>query len=427
MDPMPDDDGGVPDDDDGGIADVIFTDMERAMVATLTPLPALPPDPTNAVADNADAAALGQMLFYETSYSGALSVDSDLGLTGETGKISCFSCHSGPYLDDQRSQPRTVSLGAGFHTRNAPTTINSVFYQWTNWGGRFSAPWELPIAVVESPVIMNSTRLRLAHVIFDTYRTEYEAVFGAMEPAIGSDATRFPASGKPAAMGAPPGVWEGMTQADRDVVDRILSNFGKAIEAYLRKLVSRNAPFDRFVAGDDDALDQSEKRGLRLFLGEARCFSCHNGPLLSDNEFHNLGVPQTGERVPASDDGRFKDIPPLVASPFNSAGVHSDDTTTGRLLGVTNPPPESTRGQFRTPSLRGVALTPPYMHSGQLPTLQAVISFYAAGGGTPVSGVRDAQMVPLDLDRRERADLIAFLGALTGDAIPAALLADTSK
>jgi cytochrome c peroxidase len=347
---------------------------------------------------------------------------------GETGKISCFSCHSGPYLDDQRSPaPRNVSLGAGFHTRNAPTTINSVFYQWTNWGGRFSAPWELPIAVVESPVIMNSSRLRLAHVIFDTYRTEYEAVFGAMEPAIGSDPVRFPASGKPAAAGAPPGAWEGMTDADRGVVNLVLANFGKAIEAYLRKLVSRNAPLDRFVAGDEDALDQSEKRGLRLFLGEARCFSCHSGPLLADNLFHNLGVPQTGERVPASDDGRFKDIPGLIASPFNSAGAFSDNTGTGRLNGVTNPPPESTRGQFRTPSLRGVALTAPYMHSGQLPTLEAVVAFYVAGGGTPVAGVRDAQMVPLDLDRRERRDLIAFLHALTGESVPAPLLVDTSK
>jgi len=430
--PQPDDeDSGTPApsaDEDGGMLvetpHVLLTDMERAMVQTLSPLPDVPADPTNAHADDPAAAELGQMLFYDKSYSGPLAVASDLGAVGESGKIACFSCHSGPYLDDQRSSPSNVSLGADFHTRNAPTTINSAFYPWTNWGGRFSAQWELPLAVAESGVIMNSSRLRVAHVIFDTYRTEYEAVFGAMEPAIGSDATRFPATGKP---GAASGNWEAMTDADRAIVNGIYVNFGKALEAYVRKLVSRNAAFDRFVAGDEHALDESAKRGMQIFLGKGRCFSCHNGPLLADGLFHNLGVPQSGDHVPASDDGRYKDIPPLLASPFNSAGAFSDDTTTGRLLGLTNPPPASARGQFRTPSLRGVALTAPYMHSGQLATLQDVVAFYDAGGGVPVSGSRDAQLVPLHLEAAERADLVAFLTTLTGDAVASDLLVDTSK
>jgi cytochrome c peroxidase len=219
-----------------------------------------------------------------------------------------------------------------------------------------------------------------------------------------------------------------MTDADRAIVNRILVNFGKTIEAYTRKLISRDAPFDRFVAGDDAAISDEAKRGLQVFLGRGRCVNCHLGPHFSDGLFHNLGVPQAGERVPATDYGRFQDIPPLLRSPFNSASAtFSDDTTTGRLAGLTDPPPEDTRGQFRTPSLRGVALTPPYMHSGQLPSLEAVVAFYDAGGGNPpASGTRSPLLVPLLLSAQEKADLVAFLQTLTGAAVPAALLVDTS-
>lgn len=401
-----------------------FTAMEIAMYGTLSPLGEVPADPTNAYADDPDAAALGQQLFFDASYSGALAVASDLGAAGEEGKVSCFSCHSGPYLDDQRSVPSNVSLGANFHSRNAPTTINSAFYTWTNWGGRFSAQWELPLAVAESPVIMNSTRLRIAHRIFDAYRVEYEAVFGAMEPAIGSDAGRFPATGKPNATA--PGAWEAMSDPDREVVNRIFVNYGKAIAAYLRLLVSRDSDFDAFVSGDESALSPEAQRGLQLFLGKARCINCHLGPHLSDGEFHDLGVPQSGEHVPASDDGRYKDVPPLLSSPFSSATSWSDDTTTGRLAGLTNPPPERDRGRFRTPSLRGVALTAPYMHSGQLATLEEVIELYDEGGAVPVSGTRDPLLVPLHLTAQEKSDLAEFLRSLTGDPVDSALLVDTS-
>ncbi|MDB4973489.1 MAG: uncharacterized protein JWN48_1830 [Myxococcaceae bacterium] len=403
----------------------VFAPQERELYATLSPLPELPPDPTNAYADNAAAAALGQALFFETAYAGKLKQASDLGQVGESGKIACYSCHAGPYLDDQRSIPKNVSLGADFHTRNAPTTINSAFYRWTNWGGRFSAAWELPLPVAENPVIMNSSRLRIAHVIFDQYREQYNAVFEPdLEPAIGSDLTRFPAEGKPkpaasATVPMPPdGAWEAMAASDRALINGVFVNFGKALAAYMRLLVSRNAPFDRFVAGESLAIDCAAKRGLKLFVGKARCVHCHLGPHFSDDSFHNLGLPQSGPHVPESDDGRFKDIPPLLASPFSSATAASDDVNTGRLLGLTNPPAAETRGQFRTPDLRGVALTAPYMHAGQLASLEEVVDFYDRGGGTPASGSRDPLLVPLHLSSDERSDLRAFLGTLTGERIP---------
>ena len=174
----------------------------------------LPADTTNRFADNASAATLGQKLFFEKAVSGALAVANDginggLGAVGDTGKISCASCHIGPALDDRRSNPNNVSLGANFLTRNALPLVNSSFYTWTNWAGRFSAQWELPIGVLENARNMNGDRLRLAHVVFSKYRADYEAVIGAALPdALGTDATRFPATGKPkAARRGPTGRW----------------------------------------------------------------------------------------------------------------------------------------------------------------------------------------------------------------------------
>jgi cytochrome c peroxidase len=424
---------------EGGSApdhDVFFTDEEWALIVELGPLGAVPADSTNAYADNAAAAALGQKFFFEKDFAGALAdlgtgVVNDLGNAGETGKVACVSCHFTATMSDHRSNPSNVSLGANFHTRNAPAMVNSSFYPWTNWGGRFSRQWELPMPVTESGVIMNSSRLRVAHVIFDQYKAEYEAVFGAafgpMEPAIGTDLGRFPATGKPKAnMVDPDGPWELMTAGDRTIVTRIFVNYAKALAAYTRKLVSRNAPFDVYVAGDWDNLSVSAKRGLRLFIGSAGCSGCHGGPHFSDGGFHNIGVPQTGAHVPGSDDGRFKDIPPLQASGLNAGSTWSDDPTAGgAIITALNPADEANRAAFRTPSLRGVADSAPYMHSGQLATLADVIDFYAAGGGTPSAGTKE--ITPITLSTTDKQDLVAFMMTLTGEAVAPGLRTDTSQ
>ena len=405
---------------DAGPPAVVFTETEWTIIETLSPLPAVPADPTNAHADDPAAAALGQQLFFDARYAGPLAVASDLGAMGESGRVSCASCHASVVMSDDRSTPDNVSLGANFHARNAPALVNSALYPWTNWGGRFSAQWELPPVVAEAGVIMNSSRLAITHHVFDHYRTEYEAVFGAMEPAIGTDFVRFPATGKPMASD---GNWETMAPGDQAIVNRIWINYGKAIAAYVRLLVSGESAFDRFVAGDETALGQDAQRGLRLFIGDARCVSCHSGPTFSDGRFHNIGVPQIGEHVPASDDGRWKDVPGLLASPFNSAGTYSDDPAVGaaRLAGLTNPPPEEVRGAFRTPTLRDIADSAPYMHSGQFATIEDVIQHYDVGASTPTSGELDSLVLPLGLSDQDRADLAAFLESLSGEPVPEAL------
>jgi cytochrome c peroxidase len=428
--------GSDPDAGDGSGDAGVLTPLELELLKTLSPLPGVPADSTNRVANNAAAAALGQKLFFDQNFSGPLQIDNDLGTTGQSGKVSCASCHSSSYMDDARSMPRTVSQGTNFHTRNSPTMINASFYKWVGWGGRFSAQWELPIAVVESGVIMNGNRLKVAHRIFDVYKSDYETVFNTtLEPEL-ANTTRFPPDGKPkpapttAVPNPPDGPWEtAMTDPDRLIVNTILANYGKAIAAYMRLLVSRDAPFDGWIGsnGTNTAIDAAAARGAKLFVGKARCISCHSGPHFSDDKFHNLGVPQQGDRVPPTDDGRFANGAQLLGSPFNVNGAFSDDTNTGRLAGLTNPMPADTKGAFRTPGLRGIAQTAPYMHSGQIATLEDVVDFYNRGGGTPPAGqTKDSQMFPLGLTAGEQADLVSFLKTLNGAAVPAALLMDST-
>jgi len=407
---------------------------ELVEIAKLSPLPAVPADPTNAFADDPKVAALGQMLFFDKSYSGGLAVADDgtnggLGAAGNTGKVACASCHAAgsDAMDDQRTRPNNVSLGTNYGTRNALGVVNSAFYKWTNWGGRFDSQWSLPLAVAENASIMKSTRLEIAHMLFAKYRTEYDAIFPvALDPALdptAADAARFPPAGKPKAAAAADGPWELMAAGDRDIVNRIFANYGKAMQAYLRKLVSRDAPFDRFVAGDSRAISAAAVRGLKTFL--ASCVTCHSGPRFADDEFHAIGVPQTGPRVPAVDTGRFQDVPGLLGSPFNTNGVFSDDVTTGRLTGLAQD--ASQTGQFRTKSLRNL-MSGPFMHSGQLATLEDVVAFYDAGGGTPpAGGTKDPRIQPLGLSTQARADLVEFLQTLSGTPVPAPLLTDTSK
>lgn len=217
-----------------------------------------------------------------------------------------------------------------------------------------------------------------------------------------------------------------MAPADRAIVNRIFVNYGKALAAYTRKHVSRGAPFDRFVEGDTSALSASAKRGFKVFTGKGACATCHKGPTFSDDAFHAIGVPQTGDKVPATDLGRFTDVVPLLASPFNSNGDFSDDKTTGKLTGVAQSAAQL--GAFRTRSLRNLTTSAPYMHSGQLKTLEDVVEFYDKGTGTvPDGGTLAPGIAPLGLTTAEKADLVEFLKSLEGAPIDAALLQNTAR
>jgi cytochrome c peroxidase len=414
---------GTPEEGDGPPTLHALTPAETARARTLSPLPDLPPDSTNAYADDPRAATLGQRLFFDSSYSGSGQLLLPRGM-------ACATCHRGLGLADRVQSPG-MDTGGGYggggasvgKVRNALGLINASYNRWVNWGGRFSAQWELPLAVAENQGIMNSDRLRIARMIFARYRVEYEAVFGPLDPGLGDSSWRFPPSARPNP--AAPDVaaaWDRMTAGDQLVANRIFVNYGKSIQAYLRTLVSRRSRFDAFVAGDAMALSDREIAGLKLFLGKARCITCHQGPNFTDDDFHNLGVPTPG----APDMGRYDDIPPLLSSPFNVDGEFSDDRASGRLARLYLPPAESTRGQFRTPTLRNLVFTAPYMHTGQLGNLADVIDLHGRAANGPAIGVRDGELAAIDLTADEKTALVDFLGTLASAPLPGAVLMDTS-
>jgi cytochrome c peroxidase len=396
---------------------------ETAMARAMSPLPALPASPTNQYADNAQAAALGQKFYFEADWSGPLAVASHLGSVGEVGKVSCRGCHDSATFD----RPENVAVGVNFHPRHAPGSVNAAYYDWVTWRGRFDSLWTLPLAVFEAGPIFASTRLAVAHVVYDQYQAEYDAVFtdATLDPRLdpnNANAGDFPATGKPG-----DAAWDNMSAADQQIINRIVVNVGKALEAYQRLLVMGNSRFDGFVA-ETGTLTSEEQNGFKLFVGKAGCVNCHSGPLFSDNTFRNLGLEQTGPNVPAQDDGRFDVIDAINADPFNGAGIYSDDTTAGQAkLATLEAKTDDLKGRFRVPSVRNVELNAPYMHAGQIATLEELIDFYDEGGGPVITGQKDPDVLVLGLSASEKADLKAFLEALAGQSIPTALTTDTSN
>lgn len=411
------------------LVDGVFTDAEMTKIKTLSPLPPVPADPTNKYADDPKAATLGQQLFFDPSYAGPLGADSvaasgGLGTPGQTGKVSCASCHVPPWYTDTRSKPNNTTLGAGWTGRNTPSVVNAVFYHpWFFWDGRKDSLWSHALGPPESGVEHNSNRLRICHMVGKKYRTEYVGAFGALDAAFGATPSRFPPDGKPG-----DAAFDNLSAADKDLANRCYANFGKAIAAYERKIVSRNAPFDKYVAGDRAAVSDSAKRGLKLFIGKAACVECHSGPFFEDHKFHHDGVPQVGNRVPTTDTGRFNGVADVLGDLYNAKKQYSDDTGTGasHLDGLAQA--EADRGRFRTKSLREVVETGPYMHTGAMQTLAEVIDHYdKAGATTGFVGTKDPLLKPLNLAAAEKGDLEAFLKTLSGEAIAEELQRDTSK
>ncbi len=410
-----------------GGAESGFSAAEWAEIERLSPLPPLAPDTTNRYADDPAAAALGQQFFFDRRYSGPIVVGDDgenggLGEVGESGRLSCRDCHLAEWMIDNRSRPNNTSLGVDWYFRNAPTIVNVATYdEWFGWAGVNDNLWGKNLTPAE--FIMGTTRTGIARFIQANYEDEYNAVFSpAIDPAL-ADTERFPPGATPL---APDSGWDAMTPDDRDLVNRAYANFGKALAAYERLLVAPEAPFDRFVAGDDLAIGEAARRGLKLFIGKAACVACHEGATFSDEEFHVTGVAQIGEHVLESDGGRWDAIPIYLGWDFNTAGPYSDDPGIDRTVGVAAD--DALIGAFRTKGLRNVTETAPYMHTGHLQTLREVVEFYNRGGDdSGFAGTRDPAMQPLDLDDGEIDDLVAFLETLTGDPLPPELLTDTSK
>jgi cytochrome c peroxidase len=332
--------------------------------------------------------------------------------------------------------PNATALGSLWMTRNVSSVVNTVFYvqprsqaHWRENDGFSDSEWFDAQSEPEGPPVQNGSRLQLAHVIFEHYRDDYNGAFPEwpLDPGL-ANYSRFPATGSPYTDSTN---WNGLTAGDKEIINRILVNYGKAIEAYLRELVSRNAAFDRYVAGDQGAISHTAKQGLKLFLGKAGCINCHNTPLFSDDDFHVIGLRIDSTFSPHADPteiGRaFNQAlicnPSVADGDFNVNGHFSDDpgsTRDGNFCSQSIP-----QGLWRTKGLRQVAETGPYFRDGQAATLDDVIEFYDRGGdpvGTFLGGPKEIR--PLHLSGEEKEWLKEFLKTLTGDPVPAQYLQD---
>ncbi len=394
-------------------AEVTFNERDMKRLRRHTPVPAPPPSPTNHVADDPDAAHFGQFLFFETRFAS----DDD---------VSCATCHDpGQGFADGLTR-RWVTI------RHTQSLWNVVYNRWVFWDGRADSLWSQALKSIESPVEYNGSRLQAARVLHDDpeLRRAYETIFGQMPDL--SDERRFPPAGKPVPEDkADPqhAAWSSMTVQDQKSVNRIFANIGKAIEAYQRRLISDRSLFDVFVEGletgdeeKQEALSQSAKRGLKLFISTGNCRSCHVGYNFTDGEFHNIGVPPLREGE-AEDVGRYLGAQKVLVDPFNALGEYSDQRTgepADKLKYMVNTP--EAWAQFKTPTLRNVAKSPPYMHQGQVKTLRGVLRFYSTLDGAVQAGHHQESILrPLNLTEAEIDDLIAFLESLTDEEIDPSL------
>ncbi|HKZ85256.1 MAG TPA: cytochrome c peroxidase [Anaerolineae bacterium] len=345
------------------VAGIVYMVVQQSrlpveLTGGLEPLPDVPIPPDNPMSEA--RIELGRYLFFDQRMSG-------------DGSTSCAICHV-PELGWGSGSAISPGYPGTSHWRNSQTVINSAYLPKLFWAGeslslekQAESAWTGNLAGNLDPA-MAEERMRQ----IPEYVGVFEEVFGA-----------------------PPNWGDAL----------------KAVAAFERTLVTQKVPFDAYAQGDRGALSAEALRGLALFQGKANCIACHNGPLFTDNSFHNLGVP----RNPLYD----SNINVQVALRYQhlSRGVPEEAyQAADRDLGLYyTTKREEDMGEFRTPPLRYVCYTAPYMHNGVLSTVEEVVAFYSAGGGDDPG--KDPLMQPLDLTAPEQADLVAFLHSLCGDEI----------
>lgn len=402
----------------------------RALVLPRDDAP--PEDPTNRFADDPAAADLGKKFFFDPRFSGPLLDDANnglggtLGTVGETGKVACAGCHNPTHgsFSDVRSPRGQLSLAAGWTHRKAPSLLDVAQATFLMWDGRFDTAFSQPFGPIESPLEFNSSPLFVAQQIYRLYRDEYEAIFGPMPALLDDYPVLAPEDAGCSEMPEDPAhATCPKPGQDDEAVNRVVTNLGKAIQAYTRKLTCGRSAFDEWMDGDADALSPEAQAGAFLFVGKAGCVQCHSGPHLTDQHFHNVGlagglVPFTGVNT-ADDPGAAAAVEKLRASPRNSRGPYSDGDD-GRLDRLPEDPNEYL-GAFRTASLRCVSRRPSFMHNGEYRTLQDVIRFFSDGG--PEEGfVGEPENYPRNFTKEEQQQLLAFLEALDGTGPDPSLL-----
>lgn len=373
--------------------------IEELGSLSLAGLGARPADATNRVADNAEAAALGHRFFFDTRFS-------------SNGLVACATCHE-PALGFQDGKP--LAKGVGETRRRAMPIAGTAHTPFLFWDARKDSQWAQALGPLESAVEHGGNRAQYAHVVAEHYRAEYERVFGALP-----DLARVPREAGPVENANAREAWAHLDDAQRDAVTGVFVNIGKAIAAYERMIEPRRSRFDEYAdalqatgRAPSNVLSGEEVAGLRLFTGKANCTRCHNGPLLTNNDFHNTGVPARAGSSP--DVGRLAGAASVLRDEFNCRSRWSDaGTTECAELEFLVTDADSLARAFKVPSLRNVAARAPYMHAGQMKTLAEVLDHY---NRAPAAAAGESELEPLGLSAAELRELEAFLGALTSEPV----------
>ena len=349
-----------------------FSDAEMRAIASHGPWPpAFRPDPSNRVSGNNEAIALGERLFFERRLSA-------------NGEISCSRCHL-PERNWTDGEAR--ARGLALTDRNTPSLANVRLQRWFGWDGAHDSLWSQGMRPILDPREMGSSAAQVAKLLREDadLSCRYRKAF----------ATPFLDD------------------------DKVLVDVAKALAAFQETLASGRTAFDEFrdaLLRKDEAgiarYPEAAKRGLRIFLGRGSCHTCHVGPAFTNGEFHDTGIPFFVEpgRV---DPGRHAGIKKLLSSRFNLLGPYNDDPQRATATGTKHVALEHRNfGEFRTPSLRNLALTAPYMHNGRLATLRDVVNHYSSISPDRLHSDGEAILKPLKLSERETRDLVAFLESL---------------
>jgi cytochrome c peroxidase len=381
-----------------------FEGQEREAVLSLW-LGNLPPpleDRSNRFRDDDAVAELGARLFHDVRFSA-------------NGQVSCATCHrpDRAYTDGLK---RAKGVAEG--QRNTPSVVPAAYGAWYFWDGRRDSQWAQALSPLESAAEHGSSRTAFAYTLFRHYRAPYEQSFGKM-PALSP--ARVPERASPLGSEAERAAWQTMSASDQDAVNRVFANMGKSLAAYQRRLRFQPSRFDRFAESlakgnhflASRALSPAEIEGLRLFVGRARCIDCHRGPLFTSFEFFSLALPLDEGREP--DPGRSAAFARVREDPFNCLGAYSDekDPNACTELRFMYEDKLGFLANFKTPSLRNVALTAPYMHGGEFQRLEQVVEHYDQAPRVPFPEHTDLQ--PIGLTELERKNLVAFLSSLTSE------------
>jgi len=313
--------------------------------------------------------ALGRSLFFDRR----LSAD---------GRVSCATCHD-PATALADRHPMAVGVHDKTGTRNAPTVFNAMFHDRLFWDGRAASLEEQAKAPLINPAEMGMGTYevvveRVASI--PAYPPQFYRVFGRV----------------------------GIT----------IETIAQAIAAFERTQLSGDSPFDRFMASDPQAITENQKRGWDLFRGKAGCITCHvfqpAAPFFTDFQFHNTGISVRGP-IHTLDSIRLNTpnrSDPATGPLSNSQDLSRSFADLGRYVVSRHP---KDLGAFKTPTLRDVELTAPYMHDGSIKTLLDVVRFYNQGGRAHPNLDKDIR--PLHLTGQEMSNLVEFLRALTSDNV----------